>query len=316
MELDPGFSYSPTPPVPPPAPQPTPAPAPPPGPDASLGLLESLLGTWSGTGLNIIWRPKQPASGSDHFLEINVTEESLEFERIPGDIPNRGFLQPDLQMAGMRYLQQVKDSNLAAGLHAEPGVWLSIPTTSDPALPATVARSASVPHGTVLIAQGLALNPAAGGPNIPGVSIAPYSIGDPAAPLSFPEQTLSTPSDFRTTGLGLNGVTQEMLDNPNTVLATTSVGIHVTSTVAFQVSSDSSTPVLRGGLANTAFLQGGSDGPNADAAPVTATSWLQTIEGSQRPDLLQYTQTVLLNFNGISWPHVSVATLRRVPAKP
>ena len=27
--------------------------------------------------------------------------------------------------------------------------------------------------------------------------------------------------------------------------------------------------------------------------------------------LLQYTQTVLLNFNGLSWPHVSVATLRR-----
>jgi len=24
---------------------------------------------------------------------------------------------------------------------------------------------------------------------------------------------------------------------------------------------------------------------------------------------LQYTQTVLLNFNGLSWPHVSVATL-------
>jgi hypothetical protein len=27
---------------------------------------------------------------------------------------------------------------------------------------------------------------------------------------------------------------------------------------------------------------------------------------------LQYTQTVLLNFNGLSWPHVSVATLRKV----
>jgi hypothetical protein len=27
---------------------------------------------------------------------------------------------------------------------------------------------------------------------------------------------------------------------------------------------------------------------------------------------LQYTQTVLLNFLGLSWPHVSVATLRKV----
>ncbi len=29
---------------------------------------------------------------------------------------------------------------------------------------------------------------------------------------------------------------------------------------------------------------------------------------------IQYTQTVVLNFNGLSWPHVSVATL--VPAAP
>jgi hypothetical protein len=27
---------------------------------------------------------------------------------------------------------------------------------------------------------------------------------------------------------------------------------------------------------------------------------------------LQYTQRVLLNFNGLSWPHVSVATLQAV----
>ena len=27
---------------------------------------------------------------------------------------------------------------------------------------------------------------------------------------------------------------------------------------------------------------------------------------------LQYTQTVILNFDGLSWPHVSVATLRKV----
>jgi hypothetical protein len=26
---------------------------------------------------------------------------------------------------------------------------------------------------------------------------------------------------------------------------------------------------------------------------------------------LQYAQTVLLNFNGLSWPHITVATLRQ-----
>jgi hypothetical protein len=48
---------------------------------------------------------------------------------------------------------------------------------------------------------------------------------------------------------------------------------------------------------------------NAVVARVSSTFWLQTTQGSAQPDLLQYRQPVLLNFNGISWPHVSVATL-------
>jgi hypothetical protein len=59
-----------------------------------------------------------------------------------------------------------------------------------------------------------------------------------------------------------------------------------------------------------AFVQGDADGPNAVAARVSSTFWLHTTQGSAQPDLLQYSQPVLLNFNGINWPHVSVATLR------
>jgi hypothetical protein len=44
-----------------------------------------------------------------------------------------------------------------------------------------------------------------------------------------------------------------------------------------------------------------------------ATFWIETV---QQPDgstflQLQYTQTVLLNFLGIDWPHISVATLTK-----
>jgi hypothetical protein len=46
-------------------------------------------------------------------------------------------------------------------------------------------------------------------------------------------------------------------------------------------------------------------------ALVSATFWLETIQGAAIPNQLQYTQTVLLNFNGLSWPHVTVGTLRR-----
>jgi len=51
--------------------------------------------------------------------------------------------------------------------------------------------------------------------------------------------------------------------------------------------------------------------PNADAAHVVATFWLQTLAGDTEPKRLRYSQTVLLNFNGLGWPHITVATLTK-----
>jgi hypothetical protein len=260
--------------------------------------------------LNVIWRPTQPATGSDRFLEINLTSETIEFDAIPGDIPNRGLLQADLTMFGLRYLQQVTDSNLNAGLHVEPGLWLNIPATIDPSLPGTIARLATIPHGTSILAQGLASTPSAGPAAIPVASITPFTIGNPAAIDQFPEQILTNQTNFRTSGPGLTNVVQAKLDNPNSVLTNAVSGLTIASTITLQVSTDDTTPILGGGIASTAFLQGGPDGPNALAARVSATFWLQTTQGSPAPDLLQYSQNVLLNFNGLSWPHVSVGTLR------
>lgn len=62
-----------------------------------------------------------------------------------------------------------------------------------------------------------------------------------------------------------------------------------------------------GGVENIPFLT-----TNADAATVFATFWIETVKhphGKKHFLQLQYTQTVLLNFFGLSWPHVSVATL-------
>jgi hypothetical protein len=38
-----------------------------------------------------------------------------------GAIPNRGLLQPDIELAGIHYLQQVKDVLAGVGIHVEPG---------------------------------------------------------------------------------------------------------------------------------------------------------------------------------------------------
>ena len=278
-----------------------------------LGPLQDLPGTWVGKGFNVIWRPfNQPPQ--DRFLELDPTDETLQFENINGTIPNRGLLQADINMFGLTYLQQIKNSNLNAGLHIEPGIWAVVPETTNPAEPPTVVRMASIPHGTTMLAQGVATL-TSGPPAIPDNNVTPFSISSNAS-INFPEVNLALPTEFRSPPAALAGITQAMVDNPNSVLQAAIAGQIITHTTTLKVSSMPSDPVLGGGTANTAFLQGTSKaGPNAQAVEVDATFWIESVKGEGgAPDFLQlqYSQLVILNFNGVSWPHVSVATLRKV----
>jgi len=90
-----------------------------------LGPLAGLVGNWSGRGFNAIWRPHR--GSSDHFLELNVTNDQIDLEVINGLIPNRGLVQGQIFMSGLTYLQQISDANVTvdgvpAGLHIESGV--------------------------------------------------------------------------------------------------------------------------------------------------------------------------------------------------
>ena len=274
-----------------------------------LGPLAGLAGNWTGQGFNVIWRPHPlKPSRQDRFLELNVTSEQLDFGPALKDIPNRGLLQPNMSLAGLNYLQQISDANTNTKQHFEPGLWVTVPKTSDPQEPRTVARLASIPHGTTILVQGTA-HTSAGAPSIPDIGIKPFTIGHPAQTIDFPEQTLATPTPFRTSGAGLTGITQHMVNNPNSVLRA-APSPQITTTTTLHVSSrDASLP--GGGTANIAFLHGGTDGPNAVAARVTATFWLETLQADTEPRRLQYSQLVLLNFNGLSWPHITVATLQK-----
>ncbi|MBV9250580.1 MAG: hypothetical protein JO227_15190 [Acetobacteraceae bacterium] len=318
MEFEPGFEWHPVDPLnrkeAPPAPNP-------------LGPLAELPGTWRGHGFNTIWRPHQvglpgePAR-QDRFLELNLTSETLQFTRIPGNIPNRGFLQPDIELFGVTYLQQISDRIMHAGIHLEPGVWARVPSTDDPKETATVVRMGSIPHGTTINAQGTAIT-VDGGPKIEANNITPFVIGQPTNLIKFPETDLATPSKFRfPQPPQLAEIHQGMVDNPNSVLLDAIKDQKITKTVVLLINTSPATPLggvpasplVGGGTDNIAFLQGTNDGPNANAAQMSAIFWIETVEVPGRPPFLQlqYTQTVLLNFNGLSWPHVSVATLRKV----
>lgn len=82
-----------------------------------------------------------------------------------------------------------------------------------------------------------------------------------------------------------------------------------------------------GGIENILFLEGGepigAQGPNADTALVYATFWIEKVGPKNRAPFmqLQYAQMVILDFPilkllpkvvNLGWPHISVATLRKV----
>jgi hypothetical protein len=296
------------------------------GPLAELPGPGNTPGVWVGHGFNAIWRPHRATTGQDRFLELNLTDETLVFSRINGPIPNRGLAMPDINMFGVTYLQQINEANDPTnGLHIEPGIWANVPQTSDPAEPPTVVRMASIPHGTVILAQGVWQVIAGGPQHIPDNNILPFFFHQPPpansafhqVALTFSELDLSIPTPFRQLPAG---VTQDMVKNPNSVLQqalqSSLHGTTMKSRTFLHISTTNSPIQGGGGTANTAFLAASHNPPhgNARTAHVDATFWIETIAGTGgSPDIhqLQYTQLVMLDFNGIHWPHVTVGTLRK-----
>src|SRR5262249_43661957 len=126
-----------------------------------LGLLRGFVGssptgdakrTWKGSGFNMLWRPNHGQSGNkDFFLQLMFTEEELRFTEITGyGIVNRGFLQDDIVLGSVAYLQQIKDAFDQSGQHFEPGVWINVPQLTNPTEVASVARLGSIPHGATI----------------------------------------------------------------------------------------------------------------------------------------------------------------------
>ncbi|HXW70960.1 MAG TPA: heme-binding protein [Methylocella sp.] len=131
-------------------------------PDIStdLGLLADLAGAWRGKGFNLVARPDFH-DGTDLYLQLNSTQETLEFTPIGAPVPNRGFGQDDISLFGLTYLQKISDAANDGALHIEPGIWVRQPNTKFPpeSVPTgedIVCRMGTIPHGNSLLAQGIA----------------------------------------------------------------------------------------------------------------------------------------------------------------
>jgi len=125
-----------------------------------LGYLRELSGTWEGWGFNLIARPNF-RDKANLYLQLNQTHETLVITPIGSAIPNRGFGQSDIELFGLSYLQKIHDHHTGGALHLEPGLWITQPcTTYPPEYPPPngqiIARMASIPHGSAVLAQGSA----------------------------------------------------------------------------------------------------------------------------------------------------------------
>jgi hypothetical protein len=265
-----------------------------------LGPLAAFVGTFTGRGFNTIFRPNSavkptqlpfmpPEGPQDNVLELNLTTETLSFSAPLGVVPNRGSGdQPDLSLNGVPYLQTISDVTLPGqpiGIHFEPGLWMHIPPTTIPVdREETVVRMASIPHGTTIEAQGTFTAPIAGKPTFEVADITPNFVNGPK--FRFPSQNVTDekteriPQDL-TSFVAAGTITQDILDNPNLILASHIAHQNVTSFVAININTIPASPLFGGGTDNIAFLLGDPTGaatPNANATQMSATFWIETVE--------------------------------------
>jgi hypothetical protein len=272
----------------------------------SLGPLRDLAGHWQGSGFNLIARPDFDRENEDgFFLELNLLRETIDFTTIGSPTVNRGSLQEDISLFGVTYVQRVTDVTTGGALHIEPGLFLRIPRTSAPEAEETIARLGTVPHGNSYSAIGRAeeIVPDASF-KIPPLNTVPFEIGTAAPPPEtkhpFSAYDLSTATKFRTHPLPPE-ITQAMVNNPAVFNQDLLDGHTITHMTVLPTST-----AAGGGVDNIPFIT-----KNADAVNVESVFAIQRILGPLGVDFLQlqYTQTVLLNFRGMSFPHVTAATL-------
>ncbi len=272
----------------------------------SLGPLQDLPGFWEGTGFSIIARPNFSGGNENGiFLELNLLRETIEFTPIGSPVFNRGSVQGDIAIYGLTYLHRVTDATTGGALHIEPGLWLNIPPTTEPASDASIARLLTIPHGNAICTVGHSENVVFQGlPDIPPANTTPFPIGgqppQPGAKNPYPEYDLSAANKFRTDPLPA-AITQAIVDDPNAMVRNDLKGQDLTKIVRLITST-----APTGGIDNIPFIVKNADAPSLDS--VFAIETVQSAAGTEFLQL-QYSQTTLLNFRGMSFPHVTVGTL-------
>jgi hypothetical protein len=288
------------------------------GAPPELGPLADLCGTWVGKGFNLIALPDKH---KPFVLKLNATKETMTFTSIGAPIRNRGSVQDDIWFRGLHYTQQVNDALTNRQLHLEPGLLLHLPASVDPdqgnaEQGSTIVRLATIPHANSFVAQGPAIRPVKGGPRIDPVDATPFTI-DPRTGNRTNVMDSEFLRPFNSTPLP-PGIPSGAITNPNETLCQAVEHQDIVKTQMLTVSArpiggingtsvaPPTQPNNVGGILNIPFLA-----TNAAANSLAANYWIETVMNRDGTRLLQlqYSQTVILDFFGLNWPHITVATL-------
>ena len=294
-----------------------------------------------------------PPAGFKFRLLMNQYDEELRFTFVDDDVPNRGLSRPgdpapDQFVVTLDYQQKIAqvaaedrpDSGGLAGLfglpiHHEPGLWLyeknrrskddNINGDDVTEVELDVARLASIPHGNSVLALGRS-EVHEGMPEIPPISGLPSGRFEDVRTPDYDFKTdpylepykhyIDNPFMGNVTFPGFPGFSPA---NMNDILRFANQGVDVVRTTTLTVDSTRKT----GGISNAPFSS-----REAESVSMKSTFWIQELaerDEHGRPKLrLQYSQVVMLHFfrprqdefpERAVWPHISIATLEKVPAE-
>lgn len=277
-----------------------------------LGALQNLPGYWEGLGFSLIARPHfGPDSKHGFFLQLNMLREVIEFTTIGSPVFNRGSEQEDMAIYGVTYMHRVTDDTTGGALHIEPGMWLNIPPTVVPAADASIARLGTIPHGNAFCTVGFVQEAEYDRiPEIPPANVIPFPIGGsplpPGSANPYEEYNLSLPSTMRSQPLPPE-ITQTLINDPNQMLRDTlETQVNKEGKVLNWITRLITQTADEKAIGNIPFITA-----NANTLNFESVFAIESVTDSCGDEFLQlqYSQTALINFRGMSYPHVSVGTL-------
>jgi len=269
---------------------------------ARPGPLEELRGTWVGEGLSVLAEPG-PRAGPPVLWRATATHEAIMFATVGPLVSGRGPTRPGAGMFGVQYLHDARDATSGRGVFIEPGVWLEVPGNVQSGALSSVVRFAALRTGHAVLADGDWEN-LDGPPSIGSVSSMPVDLRS-RRPIAAHEQLESQAGEMPP------GVPAQALADPNALLQRHIEGQRITSTTVLSVESG---PDIERRLPHLPFVA-----VHPKTLGLQATLWIETIADPAKPRRevrqLQYGQRIVVNVDGVGWPQISVATLRRASPK-